>query len=149
VRALIQRVSEARVVIDDEVTGSIRQGILILLGVHVTDDEAAADWLARKCASLRIFPDDEGRMNVSAVDAGVEALVVSQFTLYGDAARGNRPSYTEAAGPDVAVPLYERFVGQLGQHLGRTVATGRFGAMMQVHLVNDGPVTILVEKAGG
>lgn len=144
--ALVQRVREARVEVDDETVGAIGAGLLVLLGVHYTDTEAEAVWLARKVAGLRIFPDDEGRMNRSVVDAGGEALVVSQFTLYGDASRGNRPSFGEAAPPEAAERLYRLFTHHLEKHLARPVPTGRFGAMMQVSLVNDGPVTLWVDK---
>lgn len=144
--ALIQRVREASVVIDGATVGAIGPGLLILLGVHQEDEAAAADWLARKCANLRIFPDDAGKMNRSVQDAGGEALVVSQFTLYGSAEKGNRPSFVASAGPEVAEPLYEHFVRALDDHLASPVQTGRFGAMMQVHLVNDGPVTLWVER---
>lgn len=144
--ALIQRVREASVVVDGEVVGAIGPGQLLLLGVHTGDTEQEAAWLARKCARLRIFPDDEGLMNRSVVDMGGEVLVVSQFTLYGDASRGNRPSYSNAAPPEQAEPLYERFVALLGDELPRPVQTGVFGAMMDVRLVNDGPVTLWVEK---
>lgn len=144
--ALVQRVSKAAVEVDGEVTGAIGSGLLILLGVHRTDTGAEIEWLARKCANLRIFPDDAGLMNRSVRDVDGEALVVSQFTLYGDAARGNRPSFIDSARPEQAEPCYEAFVEALGSHLGKPVATGVFGAMMQVSLVNDGPVTLWVER---
>lgn len=145
-RAVVQRVRRASVTVDGEITGEIGPGLLILLGVHETDTEDEIDWGARKCARLRIFADDEGLMNRSLLDISGEALVVSQFTLYGDATKGNRPSFIEAAPPDRADRLYERFVAQLDQRLDTTVQTGTFGAMMDVELVNDGPVTILVER---
>lgn len=145
-RALVQRVDEASVVVDGETVGQIGRGILILLGVHRDDTPAEAAWIARKCANLRIFPDAEGKMNRSVLDEGGQALVVSQFTLYGHVGKGNRPSYNAAAGPDVAVPLYEYFVEQLGAQLDAPIPTGIFGAMMDVHLVNAGPVTIWVER---
>lgn len=144
--ALVQRVSRASVSVEDEVTGSIGSGMCILLGVHVDDTEREMEWVARKCASLRIFPDDDGRMNRSILDTGYEALVVSQFTLYGSVARGNRPSFEASAPPEKANDLYESFVAALSKLLGKEVPTGRFGAMMDVDLVNDGPVTIWVEK---
>ncbi len=144
--ALIQRVQEASVVVESEITGAIGKGLLILLGIHREDAEKEATWVAKKCANLRIFPDEEGRMNRSVIEAGGEALVVSQFTLYGDASRGNRPSFTESASPEIAEPLYRRFVEALEKELGQPVRTGVFGAMMQVRLVNDGPVTLRVEK---
>jgi D-tyrosyl-tRNA(Tyr) deacylase len=144
--ALVQRVSEASVDIDGDTVGSIGPGLLILLGIHEDDDEATSVDLAAQCASLRIFPDADGRMDESIRDVDGEALVVPQFTLYGDTSRGNRPSFTEAAPPDVAERLYEHFVQALATELGRDVPTGRFGAMMDVHLTNDGPVTLWVEQ---
>lgn len=143
---LIQRVSRAAVDVSDRRIGEIGTGLLILLGVHVTDTRAEAEWLARKCAKLRIFPDDEGLMNRSLADVDGEALVVSQFTLYGDASKGNRPSFIESARPEQAEPLYETFCDLLSAELGTPVATGEFGAMMDVSLVNDGPVTIHLER---
>jgi D-tyrosyl-tRNA(Tyr) deacylase len=140
VRALVQRVSRAAVRVDGETVGSIGAGMLVLLGVAHDDDEAVCDRLADKVAALRIFDDDEGRMN-EALGDGREVLVVSQFTLYGDARKGNRPSYVAAAPPEQAEPLYERFADRLG------AARGVFGAMMEVDLVNDGPVTLLLELA--
>jgi len=144
--ALVQRVREASVVVDGETTGHIGEGFLILLGVHHDDTQKEAEWLARKCANLRIFRDDEGRMNRSVVDIGGEALVVSQFTLYGNTSKGNRPSYIDAAQPETAILLYEWFVEKLTQLIGRPVQSGIFGAMMDVSLVNDGPVTLWLEK---
>lgn len=144
--ALVQRVRSASVEVGGEVVGAIGPGMLILLGVHQTDTEAELDWLVRKCANLRIFPDEEGRMNRSVQQAGGEVLVVSQFTLYGDASRGNRPSFTASAPPEQAEPAYERFIARMAEELGRPVPSGVFGAMMDVHLVNDGPVTLWVEK---
>lgn len=143
---LIQRVARASVDVDGRRTGEIGRGLLILLGVHTSDSRAEAEWLARKCAKLRIFPDDEGRMNRSVRDVGGEALVVSQFTLYGDASKGNRPSFIESARPEQAEPLYEAFCKLLETEIGTPVATGVFGAMMDVSLVNDGPVTLHVER---
>jgi D-tyrosyl-tRNA(Tyr) deacylase len=136
-RALVQRVSRAAVRVDGEVVGAIDDGLLVLLGVTHDDDEAVCDRLADKVCALRIFPDAEGRMNEPLGDR--EVLVVSQFTLYGDARKGNRPSYVDAARPERAEPLYERFADRLH------AARGVFGAMMEVELVNDGPVTLLVE----
>ncbi|HEV7752586.1 MAG TPA: D-aminoacyl-tRNA deacylase [Baekduia sp.] len=137
-RALVQRVRRASVTVDDETISAIGPGLLVLLGVTHGDDEAAADKLADKVRALRIFEDAEGKMNESLGD-GREVLVVSQFTLYGDARKGNRPSFVNAARPEVAEPLYERFRARLG------AAGGRFGAHMDVELVNDGPVTLLLE----
>ena len=144
--ALIQRVTHASVDVDGETVGSIGAGMLLLLGVHETDSDKESAWLARKCANLRIFSDTEGKMNLSLNNTGGEALVVSQFTLYGTAARGNRPSFDKAAGPEKAERLYESFVELLDEHLGPAVKTGVFGAMMNVHLTNDGPVTLWVER---
>ena len=139
-RALVQRVSRAAVRVDGETVGAIGAGILVLLGVTHDDDEAVCDRLADKVAAVRIFADGEGRMN-EALGAEREVLVISQFTLYGDARKGNRPSYVAAARPEHAEPLYERFADRLG------AARGVFGAMMEVELVNDGPVTLMVELA--
>jgi D-tyrosyl-tRNA(Tyr) deacylase len=136
-RALVQRVRRAAVRVEDRTVSEIGEGLLVLLGVSVTDGESEADWLADKVRALRVFPDAEGRMNEPLGDR--EALCVSQFTLYGDARRGNRPSYVQAAPGPVAEPLYERFCERLGAR------RGVFGAMMQVELVNDGPVTLLLE----
>jgi D-tyrosyl-tRNA(Tyr) deacylase len=145
-RAVVQRVSRASVAVEAEVAGSIGRGLLVLLGVAQEDTEAEAAWLAAKVAALRIFPDEAGQMNRSLLDVGGEALVVSQFTLFGDVNKGTRPSFNRAARPDAAIPLYEAFVRDLSGVLGRPVATGRFGAMMQVELVNDGPVTLVIER---
>jgi D-aminoacyl-tRNA deacylase len=144
--ALVQRVSEASVEVEGRSVGRIGRGLLILLGVHRNDTGEEAAWAARKCAALRIFPDEEGRMNHSITEIAGEALVVSQFTLYGDTAKGNRPSFTESAPPEQAERLYEAFVQMLGTQLGNTVQTGVFGAVMHVRLINDGPVTFIVEK---
>ncbi len=144
--ALVQRVKGASVVVKGVEYGRIASGILILLGVHRNDGNEELEWIARKCAALRIFPDGEGKMNKSLIDVGGEAMVVSQFTLYGDVVRGNRPSFVAAAPPETARPLYERFASTLSELLGRDVVTGVFGAMMEVSLVNDGPVTISVER---
>lgn len=144
--ALVQRVKRASVDVEGETVGEIGAGMLILLGVRADDTTAEAAWLARKCAKLRIFPDEAGKMNESLIDVGGEALVVSQFTLYGDVARGNRPSFEKAAAPETAEALYEAFVELLDEQLGTTVKTGMFGAMMDVHLINDGPVTLWIER---
>jgi D-aminoacyl-tRNA deacylase len=139
VRALVQRVSRASVTVDGERVAAIGPGLLVLLGVRRGDTEAEADKLARKLLALRIFEDDDGRMNRSVTDAGGEILCVSQFTLYGDARKGNRPSFVDAAAPEEAEPLYGRVRAAL------EAQGGRFGAHMQVELVNDGPVTLIVE----
>jgi D-tyrosyl-tRNA(Tyr) deacylase len=138
VRALIQRVSRASVSVEGEVVSSIGPGLLVLLGVTATDGEAQADWLADKIRALRVFPDSDGRMNEPLGQR--EVLCVSQFTLYGDARKGNRPSYTAAAPPELAEPLYEHFCERLGAR------RGVFGALMAVELVGDGPVTLLLER---
>lgn len=147
--ALVQRVSSARVTVSGEVRGEIAQGLLILLGVHHTDTEAEGAWLAKKVAHLRIFDDGDGKMNRSVLEVAGDALVVSQFTLYGDARKGNRPSFIESAPPERAERLYEGFVARLSSHLGRPVATGVFAARMDVELVNSGPVTLWIERRAG
>jgi D-tyrosyl-tRNA(Tyr) deacylase len=144
-RALIQRVTQARVVVDGQTFGEIGRGLLVLLGITHADTPAQAQWLADKVASLRIFGDDEGKMNRDLSEAGGAMLIVSQFTLYGDARKGRRPSFVDAAGPDQAIPLYEAFINAV-KALGIPTATGRFGAMMQVELTNDGPVTLMVDS---
>jgi D-tyrosyl-tRNA(Tyr) deacylase len=145
-RAVVQRVSRARVVVGDEVVGEVGRGLLVLLGVAPDDAEADARWLADKVVNLRIFPDDTDKMNRSVADAGGGVLVVSQFTLYGDCKKGRRPSFIGAAGPEIAVALYEAFANAV-RALGVPVATGRFGAMMHVELVNDGPVTLILDSS--
>ena len=144
-RALIQRVAKASVTIDGEVKSAINQGLLILLGVAENDSPKEVEWLTKKIAKMRIFGDDEGLMNRSLIDVGGEAIVVSQFTLFGATAKGNRPSFIRAARPDTAIPLYEAFCAALTSELGRAVQTGVFGADMEVSLVNDGPVTIWID----
>jgi len=145
VRAVIQRVTRARVEVAGKIVGEIGAGLLVLLGVASDDTTEAADYLAEKIANLRIFQDDEGKMNRSLVDTGGAMLVVSQFTLYGDVRRGRRPSYSDAAAPDKANQFYEYFV-ERARSLGIRVETGVFQAMMQVSLTNDGPVTILLDS---
>ena len=140
----MQRVSQARVVVDGDVVGEIEAGLCILLGVAGADATATADRLAGRVARLRVFENEEARFDRSLLDTGGEALVVSQFTLIADTAKGNRPSFAHAAPPDLAEPLYERFCDAL-RELGITVATGEFGARMEVDLTNDGPVTIVLE----
>ena len=144
--SFIQRVSRASVTVDGQVVGAIGRGFLVLLGVTHNDGRAEADWLARKIAGLRIFEDDAGKMNLDLADVGGAVLVVSQFTLYGDARKGRRPDFLQAARPEVAEPLIEYFVAQL-RGLGLTVATGRFRAIMDVELVNEGPVTLWLDTA--
>ncbi len=144
-RIIIQRVTQAKVEVDSQVTGVIAAGMLVFLGVGQGDDEAAADTLIEKMVLLRIFDDDQGKMNLSALDTKAEFLIVSQFTLYGDCSKGRRPSFDKAADPKSANQLYEYFIEQLKKK-GLKVETGRFGAMMDVSLVNDGPVTFFLES---
>jgi D-aminoacyl-tRNA deacylase len=144
-RAVIQRVTEASVTVDNQIVGQIGCGLLVLLGIGVGDQLAEATLLAEKIANMRIFADDAGRFNRSALDVGRAALVVSQFTLYADTRRGRRPSFTDAAPPELAAPLVDAFVAALRER-GMTVATGIFGAHMQVALLNDGPVTIVLDS---
>lgn len=144
-KAVVQRVSEAKVSVDGETVGAIGPGLLILLGVGREDTSKDGEYLANKITGLRIFEDDEGKMNRSLIDMGGEALVVSQFTLWGDCRKGRRPSFGEAAPPEIAEKLYMEFVDQVSA-LGVPTATGRFRAMMMVSLVNDGPVTLIVES---
>lgn len=145
-RVCVQRVSEARVAIDGETVGEIGPGLLVLLGVAADDDEGAACWLAEKTAGLRIFEDAAGKMNVALADIGGAMLVVSQFTLLGDCRHGRRPSFAAAAPPELAERLYQVFVDAI-RATGLEVATGRFRQMMQVSLVNDGPVTLIIDSA--
>lgn len=145
-KAVVQRVSEARVDVDAETVGEIGRGLLVLLGVAKGDGDADAVWMADKIVSLRIFEDDEGKMNRSVQEVGGSLLAVSQFTLLGDSRKGRRPSFVDAAPPDVANALYQRFVSRT-RELGVATETGRFQAHMAVHLVNDGPVTILLDHA--
>jgi len=144
-RAVIQRVSEARVSIGGTVKAAIGRGLLVLLGVEENDTDEDVAWLSGKIVRLRIFDDAEGRMNCSVLDVGGEILVVSQFTLFASTRKGHRPSWSRAARPELAVPLYEAFVARVAQELGRPVHTGEFGAHMAVSLTNDGPVTILMD----
>jgi|ERR1043166_8964731 D-tyrosyl-tRNA(Tyr) deacylase len=144
-RAVIQRVSRAKVTVDRKVVGEIGQGLLVLLGVTHSDDEKTGDYLVDKIVNLRIFSDASGKMNLSLADTSGEMLVVSQFTLYGDTRRGRRPSFIEAASGENANRLYEYFVAKARESVKR-VATGEFGAMMDVELVNDGPVTIILDS---
>lgn len=144
-RAVIQRVTRASVTVAGEITGEINLGLLVLLGVGLGDTEADAQWLAEKIAALRIFEDADGKMNRSVVDVAGGLLVVSQFTLFASTRKGTRPSFNDAAKPDLAIPLYEAFNRFATAALGRPVATGRFAAMMDVALVNNGPVTIVID----
>jgi D-tyrosyl-tRNA(Tyr) deacylase len=145
-RAVIQRVSRAKVSVDGETTGEIGKGLLVFLGVSRDDSETEADYLLRKTLNLRIFEDEDGMMNTSLLEFEGELLVVSQFTLYGDARKGRRPSFIEAAAPEEANRLYEYFVSKARIHISK-VETGRFQAMMDVELVNDGPVTIILDSS--
>ena len=143
--AVIQRVSVARVEIEGRTKGEIGSGVLILLGIEHEDGEEDGAWLTKKIVNLRIFDDENGVMNKSLLDTGGNILLVSQFTLHASTKKGNRPSYIKAARPEVAIPVYERFMQQLEQDLGRSIQSGEFGAMMQVTLCNDGPVTIIID----
>ena len=144
-RAVIQRVSQAKVVVDDNTVGQINHGFMILLGVHEEDTQADVDYLVGKISKLRVFEDDQQKMNRSIIDVGGEILSISQFTLFADTKKGNRPSFVQAAKPDTAIPLYEAFNEGLRQ-AGIPVETGIFGADMKCHLVNDGPVTIIIDS---
>ncbi len=147
-RALVQRVSEARVYIDKEnYKAEISKGMVILLGIKDDDTNEDLIFVADKCSNLRIFEDENDKMNLSLKSIDGEVLIISQFTLYGDAQKGNRPSFTEAAKPEIAIPLYEKFIERMKNNLGKDkIKTGKFGAMMRIKIINDGPVTILVES---
>jgi D-tyrosyl-tRNA(Tyr) deacylase len=144
-RAVIQRVSKANVEVEGRIISKIGDGLMVLLGIESMDDQEDILWLARKIINLRIFNDNEGVMNRSLVEIGGEVLVVSQFTLHAATKKGNRPSYIKAAKPDLAIPLYENFIRQMELDLGKKVERGIFGANMKVALVNDGPVTIIID----
>ena len=143
---VIQRVSEASVSIEETVKGAIGTGLMVLVGIEDADTDEDIDWLTRKMLNLRIFPDEKGVMNKSLLDVKGELLLISQFTLHASTKKGNRPSYIKAAKPETAIPLYEKFKESLSKEMGRPVASGEFGANMQVALVNDGPVTILIDS---
>lgn len=143
--AVIQRVSRASVTINQQVKANIGSGLLVLVGIEEADGIEDIDWLASKLVNLRIFNDADGVMNVSVKDTGGEIILVSQFTLHASTKKGNRPSYIKAAKPDIAIPLYEKFINAVQLQLERSVQTGEFGADMQVELINDGPVTILID----
>jgi D-tyrosyl-tRNA(Tyr) deacylase len=145
-KALIQRVSSASVSIGGDCVAEIKTGLLVLLGVSESDTPRDVLWMVSKVANLRVFNDAEGKMNLSLADTGGDVLLVSQFTLYGDARKGNRPSFVQAARPEIAKPLYEMFLSELQKTLNKSIPTGVFGADMQVLLVNDGPVTIMIES---
>lgn len=144
-RVLLQRVARAEVRVDERVIGRIDRGFLLLVGITHDDDEPRLAWMADKVVGLRLFPDADGKMNLAIGDVGGRVLVVSQFTLYGDTRKGRRPSFVDAARPEVAIPLYERFIALLRER-GLVVETGRFGAAMHVELINDGPVTLPLES---
>lgn len=143
---VIQRASEASVKIEGEIKASIGNGLMILLGIEEADGQEDIDWLTRKIINLRIFPDEAGVMNKSLLDADGEILLISQFTLHASTKKGNRPSYIKAARPETAIPLYQQMISSLEKELGRSIGTGEFGADMKVSLVNDGPVTIVIDS---
>ncbi|RZM28886.1 MAG: D-tyrosyl-tRNA(Tyr) deacylase [Pedobacter sp.] len=144
-RAILQRVTEASCTVDGEVTGKIEQGLLVLLGIEDADDQEDLDWLAQKIAGIRIFSDDAGLMNKSLADVQGNILLISQFTLFAATKKGNRPGFTRAARPEKAIPLYEAMIEKLSGLIGRKVGTGIFGADMKIALLNDGPVTIIID----
>ncbi|PRY85480.1 D-aminoacyl-tRNA deacylase [Mongoliibacter ruber] len=144
--AVIQRVSESSVKVKGEIIGQIDHGLLVLLGIEDADTTEDIDWLSKKIVNLRIFPDENMVMNKSLLDAGGDILLISQFTLHASTKKGNRPSYIKAAKPDFAIPMYEKFITALESDLGKQVQTGEFGADMKVSLVNDGPVTIVIDS---
>lgn len=143
--AVVQRVSESAVKVNGEIIGQIGHGLLVLLGIEDADTQEDIDWLSNKIINLRIFPDENGVMNKSLLDAEGDVLLISQFTLHASTKKGNRPSYIKAAKPDFAIPMYEKFIIALESGLGKQVETGEFGADMKVSLVNDGPVTIVID----
>ena len=147
-KAVLQRVSEAQVTIDGVVTGTIQSGLLILLGITTEDTEQDVIWLSKKICQMRIFGDDKGLMNLSVQDVKGGILLISQFTLYAATHKGNRPSFIKATRPEQAIPLYEKMIAQLEIDLGKQIETGTFGAYMKVSLVNDGPVTIIIDSKG-
>jgi D-tyrosyl-tRNA(Tyr) deacylase len=144
-RAIIQRVTHASCRVDDQITGEIKQGFLVLLGIEDADEQEDLDWLAQKIAGIRIFNDENGLMNKSLADVDGNILLISQFTLFAATKRGNRPGFTRAARPDKAIPLYEQMVGKLSELVGKDVQTGIFGADMKISLLNDGPVTVSID----
>lgn len=144
-KVVIQRVSQASVTISEQLKAQIQQGCLILLGIENADNQQDIDWLCKKIVNLRIFDDEAGKMNLSIADIAGEIIVVSQFTLHASTKKGNRPSYIKAAKPVIAIPLYEKFITTLEKTLGKSIQTGEFGADMKVALINDGPVTIIID----
>ena len=145
-RAVIQRVSEASVTIDSNIKGSIEKGLLILLGIEDADTNEDIEWLSGKITRLRIFGDETGAMNLSVADVNGDILLISQFTLHANTKKGNRPSFLKAANPPIAIPLYKKFIAQLEMDLKKSIQTGEFGADMKVNLLNDGPVTIIIDS---
>jgi D-tyrosyl-tRNA(Tyr) deacylase len=145
-KIVVQRVSEASVTIEGEIISQIKKGLLILLGIEVEDNFEDIQWLTKKIVNLRIFNDDNGIMNNSLLDINGEAIIVSQFTLQASTKKGNRPSYLKAAKPEISIPLYKKFIIQMEQELGKKVGTGKFGADMKVSLINDGPVTLIIDS---
>lgn len=145
-KVVIQRVAEASVIVDDKIVADIQKGLLILVGIEDADNQEDIDWLAGKIANIRVFNDENGVMNLSIQDVDGDIIVVSQFTLHAATKKGNRPSYIKASKPEIAIPLYEKFVQQLEKELGKKVQTGIFGADMKVSLLNDGPVTIMIDS---
>ena len=145
-RAVIQRVQKAAVCIDKKIHSTINQGLLVLLGIEDADTQEDINWLSAKITNLRIFNDSQGVMNISLLESNADLLLVSQFTLHGSTRKGNRPSYIRASKPDIAIPMYEKMIFQLESDLGKKIQTGVFGADMQVELVNDGPVTIIIDS---
>lgn len=145
-KIVVQRVKEASVTVNEKVVGEIKKGLLLLVGIHVDDSTDQMRWMCEKVLKLRVFPDDDGKMNRSISDIAGEILVVSQFTLYGDAKKGTRPSYINAARPEKAEPMYEEMIEYFKKHSDLNIQGGKFRAMMDVHLVNDGPVTLILEK---
>lgn len=143
---VIQRVSESAVKIDGNIKSQIGEGLMILLGIEEADGQEDIDWLSKKIVNLRIFPDENGVMNRSVLEVGGEILLISQFTLHASTKKGNRPSYIKAAKPDISIPLYEKMIAALENELGKSIGTGEFGADMKVSLVNDGPVTIVMDS---
>ncbi len=145
-KVVVQKVSCASVEIEDEIAAQIGDGLCIFVAVHESDTSEQMEWMARKLINLRIFPDNEGKMNLSVTDTQGELLVISNFTLYGDARKGTRPSFTDSAPPAIAKPLYDKFIEILKNSTALKIETGQFGAMMKVELINDGPVTLIIEK---
>ena len=145
-KVVIQRVKRASVAINEKVKSEVGNGLLVLVGIEESDDDTDIEWLSNKIVQLRIFDDSNGVMNLSAAETGKEIMIVSQFTLHASTKKGNRPSYIRAAGPDQAAPLYNSFIARTEELLGRSVSTGVFGAMMEVRLINDGPVTIFIDS---